>query len=297
MKRFVQGLALVGAISFLGLSIASADEAEGPKKYEEAPVTDGGTVSGKVTFKGTPPAPKMFELAKFPQAGFCGKVDSDGKNRKHVVVSVDNGALSDVVVYIEDISKGKPFKFAGTDVKADTCRFLAQGPSNFVGVVMEGAEFRVENMDADPSDPKSVDGVLHNPHTYNVYGASSRTIFNKPLPTKGQTINYKFKKLDVKKSPIVFLQCDQHNFMEAWFHSVKNPYYAVVGKDGTFTIDGIPPGEYELYAWHPMMAEAKEQKIKIAPNGKASVNFEFTTSDVKIKSIEPKKDEKGDQAG
>ncbi len=297
MKRFVLGLALAGAISFLGLSIASADEAEGPKKYEEAPVTDGGTVSGKVTFKGTPPAPKMFELAKFPQPGFCGKVDSDGKNRKHVVVSIDNGALSDVVVYIEDIAKGKPFKFAGTDVKADTCRFLAQGPSSFVGVVMEGAEFRVENLDADPSDPKSADGVLHNPHTYNVYGASSRTIFNKPLPTKGQVINYKFKKLDLKKSPIVFLQCDQHNFMEAWFHSVKNPYYAVVGKDGTFTIDGIPPGEYELYAWHPMMAEAKEQKIKIAPNGKASVNFEFTTSDVKIKSIEPKKDEKGDQAG
>ncbi len=168
---------------------------------------------------------------------------------------------------------------------------------NYSAYTLEIQPARVENLDADPSDPKSADGVLHNPHTYNVYGASSRTIFNKPLPTKGQVINYKFKKLDLKKSPIVFLQCDQHNFMEAWFHSVKNPYYAVVGKDGTFTIDGIPPGEYELYAWHPMMAEAKEQKIKIAPNGKASVNFEFTTSDVKIKSIEPKKDEKGDQAG
>jgi hypothetical protein len=286
MKRFALGFVLVGTIGFLGTTLAAA--------YEETPVSDGGTVSGKVTFKGTPPPPKMFELAKFPQPGFCGKVDSDGKNRKHVVVSVNNGALSDVVVYIEDIEKGKPFKFAGTDVKADTCRFLAQGPSSFVGVVMEGAEFRVENMDADPGDPKSVDGVLHNPHTYNVYGASSRTIFNKPLPTKGQTINYKFKRLDLKKSPIVFLQCDQHNFMEAWFHSVKNPYYAVVGKDGTFTIDGIPPGEYELYAWHPMMGDTKEQKIKIGPGGKATADFEFTSSDVKIKSTEPKKDEKGD---
>jgi hypothetical protein len=84
--------------------------------------------------------------------------------------------------------------------------------------------------------------------------------------------------------------------MEAWFHAVKNPYYAVVGKDGTFTIDGIPPGEYEIQAWHPMMGEAKEQKIKIATNGKASANFEFSTSDLKIKSIEPKKDEKGEPA-
>ena len=297
MKRFVLGFALVGAIGFLGVGIVSAQEAAAPKKYEEAPVSDGGTVSGKVTFKGTPPPPKLHELSKFPQSGFCGKVDSDGTNRKQVLVTVTNGALSDVVVFIEGIEKGKPFKFAGTDVKADTCRFLAQGPSSFVGVVMEGNEFRVENMDADPSDPKSADGVLHNPHTYNVYGPSSRTIFNKPLATKGQVINYKFKKLDLKKSPIIFLQCDQHNFMEAWFHGVKSPYYAVVGKDGTFTIDGIPPGEYELEAWHPMMGEAKEQKVKITPNGKASVNFEFSQSDLKIKSIEPKKDEKGEKEG
>jgi hypothetical protein len=291
MKRFVLGFALVGAISFLGVSIASAQEASAPKKYEEAPVSNGGTVSGKVTFKGSPPAPKMHELSKFPQSAFCGKVDSDGKFRKQVLVSVNAGALSDVVVFIEGIEKGKPFKFPGTDVKTDTCRFLAQGPSTFVGIVMEGGEFRVENLDADPSDPKSADGVLHNPHTYNIYGASSRTIFNKPLPTKGQVLNYKFKKLDVKKSPIVFLQCDQHNFMEAWFYSVKNPYYAVVGKDGTFTIDGIPPGEYEIQAWHPMMGEAKEQKVKIDANGKATVNFDFSSSDLRIKSVEPKKDE------
>ncbi len=292
MKWFALGFALAGAISFLGLSIASAEEAEGPKKYEEIPVSNGGTVSGKVTFNGTPSPPKLFELAKFPNASFCGKVDSDGKYRKHVVVSVDNGALSDVVVYIEDIEKGKPFKFPGTDVKADTCRWLVQGPSTFVGVVMEGGEIRIENMDADPSDPKSVDGVLHNPHLYNVYGNSSRTIINKPLPTKGQVLIYKFRKLDLKKSAIVFLQGDQQNFMEAWFRAVKNPYYAVVGKDGTFTIVDIPPGEYELYAWHPMMGEPKGQKVKITPNGKVSVNFEFTTSDLKIKSIEPKKNEK-----
>ncbi|MGH7274070.1 MAG: hypothetical protein ACREIQ_06430, partial [Nitrospiria bacterium] len=211
MKRLVLGFALAGAISFLGLSIASAEEAEGSKKYEEAPVSNGGTVSGKVTFKGKS-IDKPHDLSKFPQSAFCGKVDNDGKgNRIQHLVTVNGDALSDVVVYIEDIKKGKPFEFKGTDVKADTCRFLAQGPSTFVGAVKEGGEFRVENMDADPSDPKSVDGVLHNPHTYNVYGASSRTIFNKPLAIKGQVINHKFKKLDVKKSPIVFLQCDQHN--------------------------------------------------------------------------------------
>jgi hypothetical protein len=69
--------------------------------------------------------------------------------------------------------------------------------------------------------------------------------------------------------------------MEAWFHAVKNPYYAVVGKDGSFIIDGIPPGEYEIYAWHPMMRESKEQKITVSPDQKVWVNFNFTESDVK----------------
>jgi hypothetical protein len=292
MKQFALGFALAGAISFLGMSIASAEEAEGPQKYEEIPVSDGGTVSGKVTFKGAPPPPRLFELSKIPQASFCGKVDSDGKNRVQPLVRVENGALSDVVVYIGDIEKGKPFNFPGTDVKVDTCRFLVQGPSTFVGVVMEGGVMRIENMDADPSDPKSADGVLHNPHAYNIYGASAWTIFNKPLPTKGQVLIHRFKKVDLKRSPVVFLQSDQHSFMEAWFYAVKNPYYAVVGKDGTFTIDGIPPGEYKLYAWHPMMVEAKEQKVRIIPNGKIFINFEFSEKDLKIKSAELKNDKK-----
>lgn len=284
MKRWIAGFALVGIVALLGATTTFA--------YEEMTVSDGGSVTGKVTFKGTPPAPKLHPLSKFPQAEFCGKVDNDGKgNRIQRLVTTNGDALNDVVVFIEKIEKGKPFKYDGADITADVCRFLVQGPSQFVGVVTEGGAFRVKNLDADPSDPKSKDGVLHNPHTYNVYGASSRTIFNKPLPNKDQVLDYKFKKIDLKKSPIVFLQCDQHNFMEAWFYKVENPYYAVVGKDGTFTIDGIPPGEYELKAWHPMMDEPKEQKIKITAGGKATANFEVNASEIKIKGGEQKKEE------
>jgi len=91
-------------------------------------------VSGKITFKGTPPAPKLFDFAKFPQQNFCSKADSDGNGHRMLrEVKVKDGALADVVVYIEAIEKGKPFKFNGTDVHADTCRFLVQGgPSTFV---------------------------------------------------------------------------------------------------------------------------------------------------------------------
>jgi hypothetical protein len=258
---------VVGVVALAAASMAKAE-------YTEAPVADGGTLTGKVVFKGAVPAPKTFVFAKFPNPGFCEKTESDGKGNRtvqEVKVGKDN-ALKDVVVYIEGVEKGKPFKFGGTDVKADGCRFLVQGPSTFAGVVVKKAELRVENMDADPSDPKAATGVLHNPHAYEVAGASSSTIFNLPLPEKGQVIK---KPVTLRKKESIFkIECDQHNYMQAFFVPVTNPYYAVVGEDGTFSIDGIPPGTYEVYAWHPTLGK-QEANVTIAAKGSAKFDFAF----------------------
>lgn len=260
----VIGMAVI--LGFLGPSIALA--------YEEGPA-GGASVLGKITFKGTPPAPKLFEFEKFPQPKFCSQADSDGKGHRVLKeVSVNNGALEDVVVYIENIEKGKPFKFNGTDVKANLCRFLVQGgPSTFVGVVVKKAELRVENTDADPSDPKTASGVLHNPHGYEVKGASRTTMFNKPLPNKGEVIKEKI--MIRKKESVMKMECDQHGFMQVWFFPVENPYYAIAGKDGTYTIDQVPAGKYELIAWQPILG-MQEKEITVGASGKVDVNFEFT---------------------
>jgi Polysaccharide lyase family 4, domain II len=266
LQRFTVGIAFFAAISFLSLPFASA--------YEEAPVSGGGTISGKISFKGTPPPPKLFEFAKFPNPKYCSQADSDGKGHRILhEVNVKNGALADVVVYLEGVEKGKPFKFEDANVKANLCRFLAEdGPSTLVGVVRNKKEIKVLNTDADPSDPKSADGVLHNPHGYEVKGAMNNTMFNKPLPTKGMVLKQKliFRKHD----SFMHMQCDQHNYMNVYFHPVDNPYYAIVGEDGKYSIDDVPPGNYEIYAWHPILG-SNEEKITVAANGKATANFEF----------------------
>jgi hypothetical protein len=274
MMKVVNIIILAAAIG-LGLLWVSSPSSAAGSKYKEAPVTNGGTLSGKIMFKGTPPPPKLFDLDKFPQPKYCGQVDNDGKgHRVFHEVNVSNGMLADVVVYVEDVESGKPFNFKGTDVKANLCRFLVQGgPSELVGVVENKNEIRVLNTDADPSDPKSASGVLHNPHGYEVKGHSSSTLFNKPLPNKGQTLEEKIKLH--KHDSSMLMQCDQHNYMNAYFFPVENPYYAVVGKDGTFSIDGIPPGKYEVKAWHPILGE-EEKEITVAANGKVTTDFEFT---------------------
>jgi hypothetical protein len=71
------------------------------------------------------------------------------------------------------------------------------------------------------------------------------------------------------------VECDQHGFMQAWFYPVENPYYAVAGADGTYTIDQVPAGKYEVVAWHPILGHM-EKEVTVGASGKASLDFEFT---------------------
>lgn len=43
-------------------------------------------------------------------------------------------------------------------------------------------------------------------------------------------------------------RCDAHGWMLGWIYVVDNPYYALTGTDGKFSITDVPPGEYSLVA-------------------------------------------------
>ncbi len=57
--------------------------------------------------------------------------------------------------------------------------------------------------------------------------------------------------------------------------AVDNPYYAVTGPDGAFTIAEVPPGDYTLVAWHPQAGTALEQKVTVTAKGKTAAGFQF----------------------
>ena len=66
----------------------------------------------------------------------------------------------------------------------------------------------------------------------------------------------KFSKMetDVKfanRAGLVALRCNAgHVWMNAEMIVATHPYYAVTDQDGHFEITDIPPGEYEIAAWH-----------------------------------------------
>ena len=245
--------------------------ATGKNGYKVMAVTDGGTITGTLTVNGKIRPPKTFKVEKTPEV--CGKED-----RLLHEVLVTNGNLQDAVVLLEEVKEGKPYDshvilgpppgtrdgtpanvadYPGTDIRPLKCTFGA-----FTGVIAEGSVFRFDNLDP----------VKHSPHTYAIKGRVRKSMHNQDLEGNGK-LDLTIGKLK-KGYEVVKLECDQHPHMQNWFRVVRNPYYAFSGEDGAFKIDQVPPGKYNLIAWHPILGE-NEKEVTVAANGQVNVSFEF----------------------
>ncbi|RMF88509.1 MAG: hypothetical protein D6736_10390 [Nitrospinota bacterium] len=222
--------------------------------YKEVAVTNGATLTGKVLFQGTPPAPKQVVINKNPEV--CGT----GYRELQEVKVTPEGGLQEVVVFLEKVKQGKPWPAPpdnGYLIDQKNCAFRP-----YLQVVPKKAKLVIVN-----SDP-----VLHNIHTYELIKRARRTLFNFGQPTQGMKTT---KRLKTRRGNVVRVECDAHNFMLAWIFVADNPYYAVVDEQGEFTITDIPPGTYRVKAWHPFLGFQKAQKVTLAAQGKAEVNFTY----------------------
>ena len=73
------------------------------------------------------------------------------------------------------------------------------------------------------------------------------------------------------------VKCDVHPWMNGWVGVVDNPFFAVSGADGTYTIQNLPPGDYTIEAWQEKLG-TQTGKAKVDANGTATVDFKFKQS-------------------
>ena len=238
---------IVSALSGSFLFVASAAFAA---PYKVVEVVDAGTISGTVTFSGDDPAPKVFAITKDPDV--CGT-----GNREIDFVKVNGGALSDVVVYLEKVSEGKAFSDteATGAVNQEGCAF-----DPFIQVMHNDNAFTAVNSDS----------VSHNIHTYEILGRAKKTVFNISQPDMGEIT----KTVKLKRGAAMKVECDQHDFMHGFVFVAKNPYYALVAEDGSYSIEGVPAGNYKIKAWHGTLKEQKGS-VDVSAGGSATVDFEF----------------------
>ena len=204
--------------------------------YEEMQVTNGGMIKGKVIFTGTVPIRKIIPTKDME---VCGSI----RDEPQVLLGPDSGVMS-AIVYLKEVPRGKRWdKPKKTPVLNNhNCTFEPH-----VQVMPAGMDLSIHN-----SDP-----VLHNTHGFLI----KATVFNVAMPKQGMSVER-----PIRKPGIIRVECDAHGWMLAWIYAADNPYYAMTGKDGTFTINDVPPGEYTMVVWQeytgskemPVTVKAKE---------------------------------------
>lgn len=99
-------------------------------------------------------------------------------------------------------------------------------------------------------------------------------------PTRGDTFDLGSYPLGMSRNRtfdtpgVVTLLCNVHAEMSAYVIVTETPYFAVSDKDGHFLIPDVPPGQYEVVAWHER-AKPVRATVTVAAGRPASVNFEL----------------------
>lgn len=111
------------------------------------------------------------------------------------------------------------------------------------------------------------DGILHNVHAL----PDKNREFNLGMPAAMKEAEREFAK---PEGPFA-LKCDVHPWMGAHIAVFEHPFFAVTDKDGKFEIKDLPPGEYEVVAWHEKL-QSKSMKVKVTEQGADPIEFVYT---------------------
>jgi plastocyanin len=97
----------------------------------------------------------------------------------------------------------------------------------------------------------SVDFPNSDPIFHNAFSSYNGQIFDIGLYPPGTTRSVRFT-----REGVVRVFCNIHSSMSALIVVLGTPYFTSTGRDGSFTILNVPPGEYQLSVFHERATEA-----------------------------------------
>jgi plastocyanin len=207
------------------------------------------SVTGTVTFKGA--VPNLAPLAMNADPA-CAKMHPKPVPNEMLTLGSGN-TMGNIVVWVsKGLPAGKTFPASKTPAVLDQkgCQYVP----HVLGIQV-GQPYRILNSD----------GIMHN---VNALPKVNRG-FNKPMPANMKETTGTFD----REENFFQIKCDVHPWMSAYVGVFGHPFFSVTGRDGKFTISGLPAGTYVLSAWHEKLGT---QTASVTVGAKDAKTQDFT---------------------
>lgn len=211
-----------------------------------APPQPAGTISGTVTYTGTPPKMKPIDMSKEPT---CASQHATPVMTE-TVVSGPNNSLGWVVVYISAGDQGSTKATATVEYDQQGCQYVPH-----IAVMQPGQQLEIVNSDK----------TAHNIHPL----AKVNSEWNKSQPPGTPPIMTSWDKPE-----FIPVKCNVHPWMHGYFVVLNTSHYAVTGPNGDFSLAGLPPGKYTVTAWHERFG-SQSQEVTVTEGKAATADFVF----------------------
>lgn len=222
--------------------------------HRTARAEDVTTISGKVMFKGDPAKFKRQKINTQKDPNCAKSKAKIGTEKVIINKKTDPMTLRNVLVSIKEGLGDHAFPVPTEPVvlTQNGCQYKP----HVLGLV-EGQALKILNGD----------DTNHNIHF---------------LPKVNDETNFTQPKKDLEKGRVLKLvaeapfkvKCDVHPWMGCRIGVFKHPFFNVTGKDGTFTLKGMPAGKYVLQAWHEEFG-TKTIEVEVTTGEAKMVDFTY----------------------
>ena len=226
-----------------------ADTPAAPAAGKSVDASTAGSISGSVNYAGEPGKRARIRMTADPN---CASQHSSPVYAQNLEIN-ENDTLQYAFVFVKAGVEDYKFEPPAEAVQLDQrgCLYTPH-----VLGIQAGQELKVVNSD----------GTTHN---INPSPANNRD-WNVSQASNSNPIVRRFARPEI----MIPVKCNVHPWMKAYIGVVAHPYFAVTGSDGSYSLEGLPPGDYTVEVWHEKLG-AQEQKITVTANQAATLDFNY----------------------
>ena len=208
-----------------------------------------GVLTGTITLAGVRPKRSVIDMSADPA---CYKTNPRPKTEW---AEGRQGKLANVLVYVTGEALDS-YAFEHPDSPAVLLQKGCRYEPHVLGLQV-GQTLSIENLDETQQNVHPVPRL--NPE------------WNQSQPVGAPPLVKTFQRAEVS----IPFKDNMHPWKKAYVAVFNHPFFAVTDADGNYTIQGLPPGSYNITAWHERLGEKKVDLV-IVPGESRFLAFDFS---------------------